>query len=119
MQSTTLQVSLIIGVIIFFGIIIFFLKKNTLSLKYTLLWLFSGLAMLIISVFPGILAFFSDMLGFQVASNALFAMVLGFVLMILLSLTSIVSKQTERIKILVQVNALLEKRIRELEEKIK
>jgi type II secretory pathway component PulJ len=41
---------------------------------------------------------------------------LGFVVIILLSLTSIVSKQNERIKTLVQANTLLEKRIRELEE---
>ena len=35
--------------------------------------------------------------------------------MILMSLTSIVSKQTEKIRVLVQDNALLEKRIREME----
>jgi hypothetical protein len=34
----------------------------------------------------------------------------------LLSITSIVSRQSERIKTLVQANAILEKRIRELEK---
>jgi hypothetical protein len=117
MQHNILYFTLIIGIVFFFGIIIFFLKKNALSLKYTLLWLISCFVMLLVSIFPGILVFISEKLRFQVVSNALFTLVLGFVLMILLSLTSIVSKQTEKIKTLTQVIALLEKRVRELEEK--
>jgi hypothetical protein len=117
MQNTILQYFFIIGVVFFFVIIIFFLRKKALSLKYTLLWLISCFVMLIISIFPGILTFISKIFGFQVASNALFALILGFFLLILLSLTSIVSGQTEKIKTLTQVIALLEKRIRELEEK--
>jgi hypothetical protein len=117
MQNTSLHYCFIIGVIVFFGIIIFFLRKNTLSLKYTLLWLISGFVMLLISIFPGILAFISGLLGFQVASNALFVLILGFFLVILLSLTSIVSRQTDKIKTLAQAIALLEKRVREMEEK--
>jgi len=116
MHINILQLSFIIGLIFFFGIIIYFLRKKALSLKYTLLWLISGFIMLIVSIFPNILAFFSDKLGFQVASNALFALIIGFILMILLSLTSIVSKQNEKIKTLAQTIAILEKRIRELEE---
>lgn len=50
--------------------------------------------------------------------NALFVLVLGFVVMILMALTSIVSRQAVRIKILVQINAILEKRIWELENKV-
>jgi len=59
----------------------------------------------------------AGLLGFELASNALFSLLLGFVIVILLSLTAIVSRQSERIKTLVQTTALLEKRIRELEEK--
>ena len=115
MNYSVLQFSFIIGIIFFLGLIIFFLKKNTLSLKYTLLWLFSALVMLIVSIFPKTLDFVSEKLGFQVASNALFAMILALALIILLSLTSIVSKQTQNIKTLTQANALLEKRLRDLE----
>jgi len=117
MQNTTLQYFFIAGVLFFFGIIIFFLRKNALSLRYTLLWLGSGFIMLLVSIFPGIIAFISKILGFQVASNALFVLILGFFLVILLSLTSIVSRQTDKIKTLAQAIALLEKRIREMEEK--
>ena len=118
MGNTTLQVLFIIGVLCFIGLIIFFLRKKALSLKYTLLWLFLSITMLIVSIFPIILTV-SKKLGFQVASNAVFALILGFALIILLSLTSIVSKLTQNIKTLTQTSALLEKRVRELEARFK
>ena len=88
-----------------------------LSLKYTLLWLFSAFIMLIVSIFPDILRTVAKLLGFEIASNAVFSLMLGFVIIILLSLTAIASKQTENIKKLAQTIALLEKNIRELEGK--
>jgi len=117
MENSTLRIVFIFGILCFFGVIVFFFRKAVLSLKYSLLWLFSALIMLVVSIFPNIMEFVARLLGFEVPSNALFSLLLGFVIIILLQLTSIVSKQTERIKTLVQTNALLEKRVRELEEK--
>jgi len=117
MQNSIQQYLFIFGLVFLFGLVIFLLRKNALSLKYTLLWLFSIFVMLAVSIFPGILTFISEIFGFQVASNALFSLILGFLLIILLSLTSIVSRQNEKIKTLVQVIAILEKRVRELEDK--
>jgi len=117
MERTFLNYFFIGGCILFFGIIIFFLRKNALSLKYALLWLFSDLGMLILSIFPNILAYIAKFLGFVLPSNAVFSLLLAFVIIISLQLTSIVSRQSERIKKLAQANALLEKRVRELENK--
>ena len=119
MRNTVLQYSFIFGIVFFLGIVIFFLRKNALSLRYALLWLFSAFFMLIISIFPNILDSVAKLMGFEVASNAIFSILLGFNIVILLQLTSIVSRQAEKIKTLVQTSALLEKRIRELEEKCK
>jgi hypothetical protein len=116
MQNTVQQYLFIFGLVFLFWLVILLLRKNALSLKYTLLWLFSIFVMLVVSIFPGILAYISKIFGFQVASNALFSLILGFLLIILLSLTSIVSRQNEKIKTLVQTIALLEKRLRELEK---
>ena len=116
MENSILQFSFIAGVFCFFGLILLFLRKKALSLKYSLLWLFSAFIMLIISIFPSVSLFIAKTLGFELASNAVFSLLLSFVILISLSLTSIVSKQNEKIKTLVQVNALLEKRIRELEK---
>ena len=117
MQNTIQQYLFIFGLVFLFGLVILLLRKNALSLKYTLLWLFSIFIMLVVSIFPGVLVFISEIFGFQIASNALFALILGFILIILLSLTSIVSRQNEKIKTLAQVIAILEKKVHELENK--
>jgi len=111
----TLQISIIIGVLFFFGMIILLLKKSSLSLKNALLWLLTATVMLIFGLFPQLLVYISGLLGFEMPVNALFSLLLGFVILILLHQTAVISRQSENIKTLIQENALLEKRIRELE----
>ena len=48
--------------------------------------------------------------------NALYVVCIGFVIIILMALTSIVSRQTMKIRALIQEIGMLEKRVRELEE---
>ncbi len=117
-MTETLRTMLIVGVIIYFIILIRLLKSKRLLLKYSLLWLLIGCTMAILVIFPGVLGLIKDLLGFMDAMNGLFAIAIGFIVVLLMALTSIVSKQSDRIKNLIQDNALLEKRIRELEERL-
>ena len=48
--------------------------------------------------------------------NALYLLIIGFLVILCISLTSIVSKQTGRIKKLTQNMALIEERLRRLEK---
>ena len=48
--------------------------------------------------------------------NGLFIMAFAFVIIIMMSLTSIVSKQANKIKLLIQELSIMEKRIRDLEK---
>lgn len=116
-MSVYLRVTLGILVIIYFLLILHFMKKRMLSLKYTLLWLFSGFAMGLLVLFPRLLEAFVKAVGIETPMYGLFVFAIFFILMIAISLTAIVSRQTERIKNLTQVNAMLERRVRELEEK--
>lgn len=116
MLPTSLRIAILIGIVVYFFILIMLLRQKRLNLKYTLLWLFSGLLMLILSVFPQLLSGITSLLGIQLQSNALFAILFFCGMIILMSLTSIISKQNESIKQLVQYTALLEKRVREVEE---
>lgn len=111
-----LRIVLGIVVVIYFLLILHFMKKKMLSLKYTLLWLFSGFAMGILVLFPGLLDAFVKAVGIETPMYGLFVFAIFFILIIAMSLTAIVSKQTERIKDLAQDNAVLEKRVRELEK---
>ena len=114
-MTPSMRYAILLAIVVYFVVLILMLRRKRLSLRYTLLWLFSGVVLLVLSLFPGLLRWVTSLLGFQVQSNALFAILFFFVLLILMSLTSITSKQNEYIKRLVQHTAVLEKRIRDLE----
>lgn len=99
----------------YFILLLIFLKRKSLLLKYALLWVFAGIFLSSMVIFPNLLLWIKEIFGMESNMNALFVMILGFVVMILMALTSIVSRQAVRIRILVQENAILEKRVRELE----
>lgn len=118
MLPITLRVPLMIGMFCYFMLILFFLKKKSLLLKYALLWIFAGVVLSCMVVFPGLLIWIKNLLGIESNMNGLFVLTIGFVIVILMALTSIVSRQSMRIRALIQTNALLEKRVRELHSKL-
>ena len=106
---------MLVAVAVYFYLVLRLLKKKSLNLKYTLLWLLSGIIMLILAVFPQILNGFATAVGIYEPTNALFAVIFFCIIIILMSLTAIVSKLNEKSKRLIQSIALLEKRVRILE----
>lgn len=117
MLPTTLRVSLGIGIICYFIIILMFLKYKAIELKYALLWIFSGAAMLFMVLFPGLLLLVIAPLGITGTMNGLFILFIAFLMIISMSLTSIVSKQSSKIRILIQEVSILKKKIQDLENK--
>ena len=117
MLSPSLRYAILIAIGIYFIILVVLLKQKKLALRYTLLWLFSGVLMLLVCIFPQILGGITRLLGIKLLSNALFAILFFCMIMILVSLTAIISKQGEAIKQLVQHAALLEKRLRDIENR--
>ena len=95
-MNIILQVSLIIGIVMYFILLFYFIKKESLNLKYTLLWIFSGIIMLIVAVFPKIMISITHFLGVVEVTNGVFALILFFMLIILMSITSIVSNMKEK-----------------------
>lgn len=116
MIPVTLRIVLIIALIIYFAIVLIFLKNKTLELRYTLLWLVAGVVLAILVAWPQLLSRCVALIGIQSNMNGLFVMAFAFVIMIMMSLTSIVSKQANKIKILVQEMAIMDRKIRELEK---
>lgn len=111
----TLRVTLSVAVICYFILILYYLKKRMLELKYTLLWLVAGVVMGVMIFFPEILVGFVRMLGIESNMNGLYVLCIAFIIAILMTLTSIVSRQALKIRALIQEISMLEKRIRELE----
>lgn len=118
-MTPTLRIFLIIGIALYFLALMFFLRKKALTLKYTLLWFVTGFMMLVAVIIPQTVEFMAEFLGISSAVNAVFALAVFFLMIILVSITSIVSRQSVKNKALIQTIGLLEKRIRELEDKIK
>lgn len=116
MISIRLKIAMLIAVGLYFLVVFQLLKRKSLNLKYTLLWLFSGVIMLVLAIFPQILSWLAALVGVYEPTNALFAFMFFCVIIILMSLTAIVSKLNEKTKRVIQALALLEKRIRDLEE---
>lgn len=117
MIPATLGITLIAVVICYFIIILYFLKQKALNLKYTLLWIVAGLVMGALVIVPELLVRSIRIFGIQDNMNGLFIFAIGFIIMILLSLTSIASRQNRKIRTLTQELSILDKRVRELEEK--
>lgn len=116
MIPATLRLVLIAALVVYFVMILVFLKNKTLELRYTLLWMFAGVVLAVLVIWPETLMRLIRLMGIQSNMNGLFLMAIAFIVMIMMSLTSIVSRQTNKIRNLVQEIAILEKQVRELEK---
>jgi len=117
-MSTSLRIFALVLIAIYFVVIFGLLKKKKFALKYSLLWFLAGILMLIVVVWPNVLFWGAELLGIEVASNGLFAMCILLIIMIMISITSVISDFANRMKSMIQNMALMEKRIRILEEKL-
>ncbi|MCM1523304.1 MAG: DUF2304 domain-containing protein [Ruminococcus sp.] len=114
-MNPVLQIFLILCVIAFLAIIIHYLAKSKLNLKYSLTWLAAGFGMLILAFFPKLVEMIGNLVGIAAPVNTVFLFAGMFMLLIIFTLTMIVSHMNKRIYRLTQLQALLEKRVRELE----
>ena len=112
----TLRIFLIVCILIYLLIILNLLRKKNLNLRYTLVWLLSGVIMMVVCIFPDLLFEFARFIGVVDPVNMVFMVEGMFILIILLSLTTIASHINDKIRKLTQTIALLERRIRKLEE---
>ena len=110
------QAALIAGALFYLLIVFYLLKKQKLAVQYAIIWLISGFVLLIFALFPYVVLVLGDILHVINPVNFIFLVTLCFVLLILLSLSVVVSGFALRIKRLTQNAALLERRIRELED---
>lgn len=114
-----LRILLLIGVAFYLFVIIWLMKKQKLLVRYSIIWLFSAAVLALFAIFPYIVLVLRDLTKIVTPSNLIFMMAIAFLLLISLCLTSIVSGLSEKMKKLAQQNALLERRVRELEKQHK
>ena len=113
------QFLMILGAVILLLIIFVLLKKGKMTVKYSLLWLGLAVVLVIFAICPYVVYVLRDLLDVEMPVNLVFMLMFCFVLVVLISLSIAVSQLAEKCKRLTQENALLEKRVRDLEEQIK
>ena len=112
------QFFMILGAAILLLIIFALLKKGQMSVKSSLLWLALAVVLVIFAVFPYVVYVLRDLLDVQMPVNLVFMLMFCFVLLVLLSLSIGVSQLADKCKRLTQENAILEKRVRDLEKEL-
>jgi hypothetical protein len=90
-------------------------RRKRLMERYALLWLFSTIVLLGLAVWKDLLITVSSAVGIYYAPSALFAVALGFILVLLLHFSLVISRLADQNKVLAQKLSLLQQRIESLE----
>ena len=114
----SLQLYFVLGSAVMLLVVFSLLKKNLLSVKYSLLWLGFAAVMLLFAACPYVVYVLRDILDIVMPVNLVFLLLFCFVLLVLLSISIAISQLAEKTKRLAQANALLEKRVRQLEAQL-
>lgn len=106
-METNLRLFLIIFALFWFILTTYFLQKQKLPVKYSLIWYIITLIIIILGAFPNILITVSSLCGFQVVSSFIVGIILTLLMFITLTLTIIVADQRKKITLLIQEVSML------------
>ena len=110
-----IQLVAIVGATLLLFIVLELVRRRRLLERYALLWLLSGIVLLGLAVWRGLLERISHTIGVVYPPNALFFVAFAFILVLLLHFSVAVSRLSDQSKVLAQRQAILERQLRELE----
>ena len=93
-------------------------RQRRLLERYALLWLFASSVLLGLSVWRGALEELASAVGIYYAPSALFAVAFGFVLVLLLHFSLVISRLAEQTKVLAQRVGLLQHEVEILRARV-
>jgi len=91
------------------------IRRGRLKERYSLLWLFSGIVLLVLSLSRSLLEYFSRMIGIYYPPSLLFLIAFVFLLLITLHFSAVISGLSEKNKRLTQELALLRQSLDDLD----
>jgi hypothetical protein len=110
-----LRIVAIAGAVGLLLVVLDMVRRRALMERYALLWLLSSVVILGLAIWEDALTTLARQLGIVSAPNALFFVVLAFILLLLLHFSAAVSRLTDQSKVLAQHQAMLERHVRDLE----
>lgn len=114
-MDNRIQIVAILGFAALFLTVFELVRRRRLMERYALLWLFSTAVLLGLSVWRNLLERFADTVGIFYAPSALFAVAFGFVLLLLLHFSLVISRLADQNKVLAQKLGQLQQRVDDLE----
>lgn len=114
-MSVALRIILIVGCLVTFIYAMRKIKKSQMKIEDTFFWIFLSIALVIISIFPGIAEYFASLIGIISATNFVFLIIIFLLLAKVFFLSLQISQLDEKVKNLVQKLAIINN---ETEEKI-
>jgi len=119
-MSLFTQIFVALIIVVFLCYVVSKLRKEQIEFKYALVWLISGIIILVLAVFPGILSWMAASLGVGLPLNLVFFLGIIINLIISFALTVTYSKLKNMIYKVTQMNAILDNELsktkREMEE---
>lgn len=115
-MNNILRNILLLTSLLFFVLILNMVIKRKLELKYVLTWLFTSITFVIITLFPNIVYSLSQLLHIINPVNALFLIIIFLLLMIVFTLTVALSRNSNRVKTLVQEVGILRNSLENLKQ---
>lgn len=119
MLDRNLQIILFVTTLGFLIYIISMVRNKKLELCYILIWLFSGAALLLLTVLPGVLIVISRFLHIVEPVNTLFLIIIFFLIQIIFSLTKELSSYYTKINVLIQEMGIVKLEIEKLKKEQK
>lgn len=110
-MSITLKLSLVLFSIILITIITVLLSKDKIFIKYSFSWFFIALIILIVAIFPRILTWVQNIIGFESMVHMVIAIIFALLIYVIISLTVIISEQRKKITLLIQKVSTIESKI--------
>jgi hypothetical protein len=101
-----------------FLIVIELIRRNHLKERYSLIWLAASIVLIVFSVWRGLLHFIALSFGIYYPPSFLFLLAIGFLILLLLHFSTIISSLSEKNNRLAQEIGMLKTAIRGLEEKV-
>lgn len=110
-MNIVLKISLLLLLVFQLFLIIRTVKKKRLTMKYASFWIFLIILMTIVVIFPEIVFKISKIAGFEESSNMVFLLGFFFLFYVSFIITTSISVQNEKIKLLIQEISMLKESV--------
>lgn len=117
MLNTRLAIALVIYALAWVVVLVVAIRKQKISIRYSIVWFAMALAIFIVGAFPGIIELINRLFGFAIIANLIVGFLMALLSAVTLVLTFYITKQKKQINMLIQEVSILKRRVEENEKK--